>query len=490
MAETATEASNGMNGETGSYVLGQVANSLFQMPAEQCKLTPLAALFTIPPSATQPVFTPVPENEVTCKKRELVEDEPDVTNKAKQQKLDERKPVRDKLLTAAERKLAQREGALRAADVAAEAKRYRKFKCRNKAVQGKLPVAPAMPEGNTIDPDVKKSTANPALERTKKNRTLFVGNLPSEYSKQMITAIFKEFGPIESVRFRSVARAEPNISRKLATIQRKIHPRRNNMNAYVVFEQVNDAVRALTRNGCEIQTGFHIRVDLASRSNFHDQRKSIFLGNLSYEIGEDEVRDHFSECGEIESVRIVRDRESGMGKGFGYVLFQSVDAVTLALQLNKSELKGRKVRVSRSVEKDSANKARMRSPLDTAAKAQAGKKPPLAKGFAGVMAKPAEKKKTKKKEGQKSKLNRGKASKSSSKRRNATFSLISTKSPHSLSGGTGSPVMQTGDFRQELELIENPSPGRQPFPETDPLPHWPADTPSSLSNGLERAMAV
>ncbi|XP_041044837.1 RNA-binding protein 34 [Carcharodon carcharias] len=469
MAESEGKASDGMNGETGSYVLGQVANSLFQMQAEQCKLTPLATLFTIPPSATQPIFTPVPENKVTCKKKELVEDESDVTNKAKQQKLDKRKPVCDKRLTAAERKLAQREDALRAADDEDEAKRRRKPKWSKKAVQ--LPVAPVMPKGNTIDPDVMKSTANPALERIKKKRTLFVGNLPSKWSKQMITAMFKEFGPIESVRFRSVARAEPNISRRLATIRRKIHPKRNNLNAYVVFEQVNDAVRALTRNGCEIQSGFHIRVDLASRSNFHDQRKSIFLGNLSYEIGEDEVRDHFSECGEIESVRIVRDRVSGMGKGFGYVLFQSMDAVTLALQLNNSELKGRKVRVSRSVEKDTANKARMRSPSDTVAKAQPGKKPPQAKDFAGVMAKPAEKKKTKKKKGQKSKQNRGKASKPSSKPGNTTFSPISTKSPHSLSGGTGSPVTQTGDFKLKLELIENPRPGRQPFPETDPLPN-------------------
>ncbi|GCB72795.1 RNA-binding protein 34 [Scyliorhinus torazame] len=408
MGKKERKESKGMSEETGSYVVGQVANSLFWKQAGQCKLTPLVTLFTTPSSATQPVFTPVPTNKVSCKKRKLAEDESDVTNKGKQQKLEKRKPVHDKQLTAAERKLAQREDALRAADEEGEGKRRRNPKRSEEAAQGKLPYAAAMPKGNA---------ANHALERIKNRRTLFIGNLPSECSKQMVTAMFKEFGPIESVRFRSVAPVEPNMSRRLATIQKKIHPKRNNMNAYIVFEQDSDAVRALTRNGYEIQTGFHIRVDLASGSNIHDHRRSIFLGNLSYEIGEDEVRDHFCECGEIESVRIVRDRVSGMGKGFGYVLFQSTDAVTLALELNNSELKGRKVRVSHSMKKDTAVKTRTRSPWGTAMKARAEKKTPLAKGFAGVMAKPAEGKKAKKKKkGQKSKSNQGKASKSRSKR--------------------------------------------------------------------------
>ncbi|XP_067876588.1 RNA-binding protein 34 [Heterodontus francisci] len=399
-----------MNGETGSYVVGQVANSLFQKQTGQCKTTPLLTLFTTPPSAAQPVFTPVPEIQVSCKKRKLPEDESDVTNKAKQQKPEKRKAIREKQLIAAERKLVQREKALRAADEEGERERHRKPKRKTKGVEGKLPDAPELPTENAAEP-AKKSAASPALERIKNRRTLFVGNLPSECSKQMITAMFKEFGPIESVRFRSMARAEPSISRRLAAIQRKIHPKRNNMNAYVVFEQDGDAVRALTRNGCEIQSGFHIRVDLANRSNSHDHRRSIFLGNLSYEIEEDDVRDHFCECGEIKAVRIVRDRESGMGKGFGYVLFQSTDAVTLALKLNNSELKGRRVRVNHSVKKDTAAKARARSPWDTTTRVRVEEKPRLAKGFIGIMAKPAEGKKTKKKKkGQKSKSSQRKAS--------------------------------------------------------------------------------
>ena len=93
------------------------------------------------------------------------------------------------------------------------------------------------------------------------------------------------------------------------------------------------------------------------------------------------LRQHFEECGKVEAVRLVRDRNSGVGKGFGYVLFevsryarlsipevslscaarsktgspllsfQSADSVMLALKLNGSQLLDRKIRVMRSVKK-------------------------------------------------------------------------------------------------------------------------------------------
>ncbi|XP_067840215.1 RNA-binding protein 34 [Heptranchias perlo] len=396
--------STGTSVEKESYIVGQVADSLFQKPVAQSSTTLLSTLFTTPPSAAQPVFTPVPEHKVSGEKRKV--DQDDGANKAQQQQPKKKKPAREKPCTAAQRKLAERESALNAADQEGEGGPRGKRKRSKKGLGGEPPVTPELPSEKAASADTKKSPANPALERMKNKRTLFVGNLPSDCSKQMITALFKEFGPIESVRFRSVARAEPNISRKLATIQRKVHPKRNNMNVYIVFKKNSDAVKALRRNGCQIKAGFHIRVDLASKSNTHDHRRSIFLGNLSYEIREDEVRDHFRECGAIESVRIVRDRESGMGKGFGYVLFQSTDAVTLALKLSESTLKGRKVRVSHSVRspREPAGKDRVMNPGKPR---QPVEKPPV-KGFTGTMAKPTVEKKKMKKKGQKSKPNQRK----------------------------------------------------------------------------------
>ncbi|XP_072286339.1 RNA-binding protein 34 [Pyxicephalus adspersus] len=63
---------------------------------------------------------------------------------------------------------------------------------------------------------------------------------------------------------------------------RKIHPKRKNINAYVLFKDKESAAKALVRNGTEISSGFHIRVDLASKGSSHDNKKSAFVGNLPY----------------------------------------------------------------------------------------------------------------------------------------------------------------------------------------------------------------
>uniref|UniRef100_A0A3Q1EFP0 RNA binding motif protein 34 n=1 Tax=Acanthochromis polyacanthus TaxID=80966 RepID=A0A3Q1EFP0_9TELE len=168
-----------------------------------------------------------------------------------------------------------------------------------------------------------------AEEALKKTRTVFVGNLPISCTKK-----------------------DPSMSRKVAAIKRKVHPKKQSMNAYVVFKDEDSVAKALERNGVEIEKDFHIRVDRASDSSSHDHKRSVFVGNLSFEISDLAFRRHFEECGSVEAVRLVRDQNSGLGKGFGYVLFESADSVQIALELDGSKLEGRSIRVKRSVKKE------------------------------------------------------------------------------------------------------------------------------------------
>lgn len=64
-------------------------------------------------------------------------------------------------------------------------------------------------------------------------------------------------------------------------------------------------------------------------------------------IKDNDVWEHFKQCGEIHSVRLIRDTRKGIGKGIGYVNFQSEDSVPLALELNGSTLLNREIRVKR-----------------------------------------------------------------------------------------------------------------------------------------------
>ncbi|XP_023838306.1 RNA-binding protein 34 [Salvelinus sp. IW2-2015] len=325
------------------YVVGSVSGSLF--PKESASSSgSLSALFQAAPVVDTLFFVPAPKPEprsVEVKEGAVTK----VPNNQKQTK----KAARDK--SAADLNLENRESALQNAYKAEQVPKMPK-KTKRKAVE--------MGEGGATEEERQtknQTTAGQFAEaRVKQKRTVFVGNLPASCTKKTLQLVFKDQGAIESIRFRSVVREDPSMSRKVATIQRKVHPKKQTINAYVVFKAEEGAEKALERNGMEIEKNVHIRVDRVSKSTSHDHKRSIFIGNLPFDINELPLRQHFEECGKVEGVRLVRDKTSGMGKGFGYILFQSIDAVQLALKLDGSTLLGRSVRVKRSVKKEKEKK--------------------------------------------------------------------------------------------------------------------------------------
>ena len=75
--------------------------------------------------------------------------------------------------------------------------------------------------------------------------------------------------------------------------------------------------------------------------------KKIYVGNLSYNVGDQELGEAFAQYGNVESARIVIDRESGRSKGFGFVEMSTDDEAREAIdKLNGAELAGRNMNVS------------------------------------------------------------------------------------------------------------------------------------------------
>jgi len=73
----------------------------------------------------------------------------------------------------------------------------------------------------------------------------------------------------------------------------------------------------------------------------------IYVGNLSFEVTEEELKQAFSGYGEVESVKIITDTYSGRSKGFGFVeISNENDAQSAINGLNDKELKGRKLKVN------------------------------------------------------------------------------------------------------------------------------------------------
>ncbi len=74
---------------------------------------------------------------------------------------------------------------------------------------------------------------------------------------------------------------------------------------------------------------------------------NIYVGNLSYTMSESELRDAFSAFGDVSSVKILMDRETGRSRGFGFVeMPNQSEAETAITQLNGKELGGRALRIN------------------------------------------------------------------------------------------------------------------------------------------------
>jgi RNA recognition motif-containing protein len=74
--------------------------------------------------------------------------------------------------------------------------------------------------------------------------------------------------------------------------------------------------------------------------------KKMFVGNLSFQTTEDDIRGAFEQFGPVESVAIIMDRDTGRSKGFGFVEMSESDSEKAIAAMSGSELNGRALTVN------------------------------------------------------------------------------------------------------------------------------------------------
>jgi len=78
----------------------------------------------------------------------------------------------------------------------------------------------------------------------------------------------------------------------------------------------------------------------------------IYVGNLPFSSTEDELRDVFGQHGDVESVAVITDRDTGRPRGFAFVEMADADSAATAIKaLDGSELGGRSLRVNEAEDK-------------------------------------------------------------------------------------------------------------------------------------------
>ncbi|MEO7774012.1 MAG: RNA-binding protein [Steroidobacteraceae bacterium] len=78
---------------------------------------------------------------------------------------------------------------------------------------------------------------------------------------------------------------------------------------------------------------------------------TIYVGNLPFNMGEQDVRALFERHGTVLSVKMINDRDTGKARGFGFIEMPETDAVAAIGALNAYQINGRPLRVNEAQER-------------------------------------------------------------------------------------------------------------------------------------------
>ncbi|OGH06116.1 MAG: hypothetical protein A2W22_04385 [Candidatus Levybacteria bacterium RBG_16_35_11] len=72
----------------------------------------------------------------------------------------------------------------------------------------------------------------------------------------------------------------------------------------------------------------------------------LFVGSLDYAVTDSQLEEHFAQAGQVLSAKVIIDRNTGQGKGFGFVEMSTAEEAKTAMdKLNGSQLNGRQIAV-------------------------------------------------------------------------------------------------------------------------------------------------
>lgn len=246
-----------------------------------------------------------------------------------------------------------------------------------------------------------QTTDRDIQEVEKAARTVFIGNVSTDciISKTAEKALKKHLESfiadladnnpphkVESIRFRSTA-FDNSLPKRAAFAKKEImDSTTRSTNAYGVYSTKVAAREAVKRLNGSVLLKRHLHVDSVAHPASKDNRRCVFVGNLPFVDDESETPatedepkkkkkaasdaeeglwTQFAKAGKIESVRVVRDAATRVGKGFAYVQFYDENSVEAALQFHEQRyppMLPRKLRVTRCKAESKNKKDKLRAP--------------------------------------------------------------------------------------------------------------------------------
>ncbi|KAH9878986.1 hypothetical protein J1614_002421, partial [Plenodomus biglobosus] len=246
------------------------------------------------------------------------------------------------------------------AQTAAEAPVEENLTPAQQEVQAEPTKAPATSGADALSSPASIDT-NPRRERRARpgrdsdtpappSTTLYIGNLYYEVTAEQLKRVFSRFGEIEAVK---VIYDNRGLSRGFG---------------YVEFKNISDAQTAVDNLDMQVFEGRNLVVQFnRAKSNSGRARsevangpsKTLFIGNMSFEMSDKDLNDLFRDIRNVVDVRVAIDRRTGQPRGFAHADFIDVASATRAKEtLQGKSVYGRELRVDYS--KSSADEGRQK----------------------------------------------------------------------------------------------------------------------------------
>lgn len=184
----------------------------------------------------------------------------------------------------------------------------------------------------------KNKTLNKLEEEDIKNtnnKTIFVSGIPYTSTQDEIITLFKTFGEITEVKVPKYQ--DSNKNRGYAHITFKKN--KSVKNAVNESNKIYIDNRYLTIEASKGEQIKERKIDISNDVPINC--KTIIIKNLPYNTKEEDLGHKFKPCGSIKSIRLVYNSAYNHFKGFGFIDFESTEAVKNALYLNGKDFNGR-----------------------------------------------------------------------------------------------------------------------------------------------------
>jgi RNA recognition motif-containing protein len=212
-----------------------------------------------------------------------------------------------------------------------------------RALKKGKPLPPSKSGADSPEPEAKKE--KPEVEK-RSEHGIWIGNLPFFVSKDDLRTFLVEKSDLTEEMITRIHMPGPNDKKSANKVEEKKFGKtqHNKGFAYVDFstaEAVDEAVelseqllggrRVLIKNNKSFE-GRPEKTKEETRMEGKPPSKRVFVGNLAFDVTEDSINEFFENCGAIESVKLATFEDSGKCKGYGWIVFEELEAAQSAVR--------------------------------------------------------------------------------------------------------------------------------------------------------------